>query len=166
LKTGIAEWRLQYLLIMHAIGIAICALALTAAASAESPKPIERSHYAPGRITRVMGGWNVEVKGARSFVPDHRLREAPDEIAPIAALIPGQIQERSWGWIIIARDGRVDVFKEFDGFTVTTPHESFFVIRKSARDYVLSPGKPGVRKISIEEYIDTIQSMKKRPARR
>jgi hypothetical protein len=151
---------------MRVFAHALCALAVAGLAAAEPSQTRAPSEFAPGRITRATGGWIVEANKTRTFVSDRSLREAPDELAPIAALIPGRIEERAWGWVIYSREGRVDVFKERDGFTVTTPRESFLVIRRFARNYVLSPGRPNERRISIEEYIDTLQDSKKQPARR
>jgi len=111
------------------------------------------SAYAPGSILRRSDGWQIEQQEHRRFVPDRRLQDVPAAVVPVAALIAGRVVEETDGWSIASPSGRVHVFEESDGFTVTTPDETFRVIRRGS-EYVLSPGQPGVRRLSLYETFD------------
>ncbi len=82
-----------------------------------------------------------------------RVGNPPEEIAPIVALFHGaNFSEQSWGWALHTRTGRIDIFRSTDGFAVTTPRETFYVMRNSGGGFTTSPGRPGVRRIPPEEF--------------
>lgn len=152
---------------MKALGVIACLYAFACVSAAEPSPKAPVSEYAQGSIRRSAGGWNVRTANTSFFVRDGEIRDVPEEIAPIAALFRARSAERrSDRWIINTRDGRIDVFKDFRDFTVTTPRESFTVIHEIGQDYRISPGRPGVRRISVEEYIDTVRELKEKPRQR
>ncbi|HMP75620.1 MAG TPA: hypothetical protein PKE12_04915 [Kiritimatiellia bacterium] len=136
---------------MKSIAIILCTVALAGAGAAEPKDTPIQSLPTPGRISRTVDGWNVERSGTRRFVPDHRLKEVPAEVAPISAIFPGRTEKRPWGWAIYTREGRVDVFRKTDGFSVTTSKETFHALRTGDGGFRLSPGRTGVREISPED---------------
>lgn len=139
---------------MKFASLMLCTLLLACRVGAESRGGYQ-SAYAPGRITRTTDGWYVTLGKTRTFVSDTRVGEPPAEIAPIVALFPGERAEsRAWGWVLFTKQGRVEIFRSSDGFTVTTPHETFYALRRGG-EFRLSPGRPGVREIPPEDaYFD------------
>lgn len=143
---------------MKTLAFWFCICAFACASAEEEPSERFVSEYAPGYIRRSIGGWEVRTKNESFFVRDSELRDIPEEILPIAALFRARNAERRADrWVVFAREGRIDVFKDFRNFTVTTRRESFLVIHEIGQDYSISPGRPGERRISIEEYIDSIR---------
>ncbi len=152
---------------MNLLRIIACLCAFVCATAAEPATEPPSSDYAPGSIRRFTGGWNVQTPQGSFFVRDSEVRDVPEELAPIAALFRARtVERRADRWVILTRDGRIDVFKDLRDFTVTTPRESFTVIHEIGQDYRISPGRPGVRRISVEEYIDTVRELKEKPRQR
>lgn len=84
-----------------------------------------------------------------------------DDQAAVAAIIPGRIINRPWGWVISAPRGDTHVIRERDGYTVTTPHATFHLIRTSD-GFAVSPGAKGARVLSPDQAIDLRERARRR----
>lgn len=76
-----------------------------------------------------------------------------DDQAAVAAIVPGRIINRSWGWVISTPRGTTSVIRRSDGYAVTTPTETFHLIRTSD-GFSISKAKKGVRELSPDDVAD------------
>ena len=135
---------------------------LALGARAENPKPARASDYAPGRIFQRSDGWKIISPTGTWFVSQRRVKDVDPEVAAVVALFPGKPVRQSWGWTITGAGQRVEVFKETGGLTVSTARETFYMHRQSDC-YSLSPGQPGVRRLTpVEAFNFTRQGKEKR----
>ena len=76
------------------------------------------------------------------------------------ALFPGSTAVRqSWGWTLTGSGQKIEVFEEGNNFVITTPRETFYANRFS--DCLsLSPGQPGVRRLTPVEAIIISRELK------
>lgn len=79
-----------------------------------------------------------------------------NDLAAIAAMVPGTISRSLDGWRINNRYGTTWVIRESNGYTVTTPTESFY-LNRTTDGFSVSAGRPGVRRLSQDERIDVLQ---------
>ena len=84
------------------------------------------------------------------------LADENDDLAAVAAIVPGSIFKESWGWTISSRAGNTHVMKSVDGYSVTTPKQTFYLIRRGD-GFAIAPGKKGVRLLSPPEVADLLQ---------
>jgi hypothetical protein len=79
--------------------------------------------------------------------------DTADDQALIAALVPGSISARPWGWVISTSQGTTHVMRERDGYTITTPSRTFRLIRRLDGFAVLHE-RQGVRVLPPDAVFD------------
>ena len=139
----------------------VVVLALLAlSARAENTRPAPASAYAPGRIFERSDGWTITSPTGTWFVPKRHLQDVPAKVAAVTALFPGGIPVRqTWGWTITDAGQRVEVFEEGSSFVVSTAKGDIYV-HQSGDCFKLSPGQPGVRRLTPIEAITISREQK------
>ena len=78
-----------------------------------------------------------------------------DDQAAVAAIVPGSIIRKPWGWTISSKAGNTHVMRSSDGYTVTTPRETFHLIR-AGDGFTITPGRKGGRVLSPDDAYDIL----------
>lgn len=84
-----------------------------------------------------------------------------EDQAAVAALVPGAIVTRPWGWVISGPSGATTVVRQRDGYAVSGPTASFTLTRR--RDgFAIAPQSQTVRVVPTDRLFDNYYAGRKR----
>ncbi|MCS6770886.1 MAG: hypothetical protein NZ740_02535 [Kiritimatiellae bacterium] len=112
------------------------------------PQPIraaDESYYAPGWIREHRDGWTAKLPSTTRFLSRWKAQNAPEEVAPFAALFDGRPYKTAMGYDISTLQGNIRITRRMDGFVIETPQERFEAIRRFPNEWELRPYPQTIR---------------------